>query len=152
MTVLSNSEPIEILYAEDQEADALFVEQAFLQAKSKISLHFVKDGQQTLDYLRQRPPYENAPLPDLVFLDINMSGKNGPETLEEIRWDPALRHIPVIMLSGSALDRDVARCYQLQANAYVQKPLTFPEMLSFVEAIENFWIKHAFLPQGDKPA
>lgn len=152
MTTPANTEPIEILYAEDQEADALFVEQAFLQAKTKINLHFVRDGQETLNYLRKQPPYENAPMPDLVFLDINMLGKNGPETLEEIRWDPGLRHIPVIMLSGSALERDVARCHRLHANAYVQKPLTFPEMLAFVEAIENFWIKNAFLPQEEPKA
>lgn len=142
-----NTEPFEILYAEDQEADALFVEQAFLQAKSKFTLHFVKDGRETLDYLQRKPPFEGAKTPDLVFLDINMVGKGGPATLEDIRADERLRHIPVIMLSGSSLDRDVHNCYLRHANAYVQKPLTFPEMLEFVSAIEAFWFLHCLLPR-----
>lgn len=146
MTTL-NAEPFEILYAEDQEADALFVEQAFLQAKSKFNLHFVKDGQETLDYLKRKGKYAGATTPDLVFLDINMIGKGGPATLEEIRTDEQLKHIPVIMLSGSALDRDVQNCYLRHANAYVQKPLTFPEMLEFVAAIEAFWFLHCLLPR-----
>ncbi len=147
-----NAEPIEILYAEDQEADALFVEQAFLTAKSKINLHFVKDGQETLNFLRRLGPYAGEKTPDIVFLDINMVRKGGPAALEEMRADPALRHIPVIMLSGSALDRDIENCYMRHANAYVQKPLTFPEMLEFVAAIESFWILHAALPQEGGPA
>lgn len=144
---LFNAEPIEILYAEDQEADALFVEQAFLQAKTKFNLHFVKDGQAALDYLRDA----SAKTPDIVFLDINMLHKNGPMTLEEIRADKALRHIPVIMLSGSSLDRDIENCYLRHANGYVQKPLTFPEMIEFVSAIESFWVLHAILPRKAGP-
>ncbi|HYD17918.1 MAG TPA: response regulator [Patescibacteria group bacterium] len=144
MTRAPNAEPIHILYAEDQESDALFMEQAFLTAKAKLNLHFLRDGNAALAWLNNEPR-----LPDLIFLDINMLGMNGPQTLEEIRADPRLRHIPVIMLSGSALDRDVESCYMRHANAYVQKPLTFPEMLGFVQAIENFWIFQAVLPQED---
>jgi len=144
---LFNSEPIEILYAEDQEADALFVEQAFLQSKTIFKLHFVKDGQEALDYLRGAGAHAGAKTPDIIFLDINMLRKNGPVTLEEIRADKTLSHIPVIMLSGSSLDRDIENCYLRHANAYVQKPLTFPEMLEFVAAIESFWVLHAILPR-----
>ncbi len=142
----ANAEPIHILYAEDQEADALFMEQAFLTARAKIALHFVRDGQAVLDYLARE-----LRQPDLIFLDINMLGKNGPQTLEEIRAEPSFSHIPVIMLSGSALDRDIESCYLRHANAYVQKPLTFPEMLGFVQAIENFWVFQALLPQAEAP-
>lgn len=138
----ANSEPIHILYAEDQEADALFMEQAFLTARAKMVLHFVNDGQAVVEYLALQPR-----LPDLIFLDINMLRKNGPQTLEDIRANDGWRHIPVIMLSGSALDRDVLGCYTRHANAYVQKPLTFPEMMSFVKAIEDFWVFQALLPQ-----
>lgn len=145
-----NAAPIEILYAEDQEADALFVEQAFLTARTKINLHFVKDGQQALNYLRGAGEYAGAKTPDLIFLDINMARKNGPAALEEIRADRNFSHIPVIMLSGSALDRDIENCYLRHANAYVQKPLTFPEMLAFVEAIESFWVFHSCMPQKEQ--
>src|SRR5690349_12342224 len=97
-----NTEPIEILYAEDQEADALFVEQAFLQAKTKINLHFVKDGEESLLYLRRQGAYAGAKMPDLVFLDINMLRKGGPATLEE-RPDPAfLRRHRLPDASGKA--------------------------------------------------
>ena len=137
-----NSEPLHILYAEDQEADALFMEQAFLTARAKVVMHFVTDGQAVVEYLAREPR-----LPDLIFLDINMMRKNGPQTLEEIRANEDWRHIPVIMLSGSALDRDVLGCYTRHANAYVHKPLTFPEMMGFVQAIENFWVFQALLPQ-----
>lgn len=143
-----NAEPIEILYAEDQEADALFVEQAFLGAKTKFNLHFVKDGQQVLDYLQKNPPFADAKTPHIIFLDINMVGKSGPAALEELRAQERFRHIPVFMLSGSALDRDIENCYLRHANAYMQKPLTFPEMLAFVGAIEAFWVLHAVLPQA----
>lgn len=142
-----NSEPLHILYAEDQEADALFMEQAFLTARAKVVMHFVTDGQVVIDYLAREPR-----LPDLIFLDINMLRKNGPQTLEEIRASEDWRHIPVIMLSGSALDRDIVGCYTRHANAYVQKPLTFPEMMGFVQAIENFWIFQARLPQDEGAA
>lgn len=138
----ANSEPIHILYAEDQEADALFMEQAFLTARAKIVMHFVTDGQAVTEYLAREPR-----LPDLIFLDINMLRRNGPQTLEDIRANHDWRHIPVIMLSGSALDRDIVGCYTRHANAYVQKPLTFPEMMGFVQAIENFWVFQAVLPQ-----
>lgn len=142
MSTSPNAEPVHILYAEDQEADALFMEQAFLTARAKIAMRFVTDGQAVIDHLGREPR-----LPDLIFLDINMLRKNGPQTLEEIRANPAWRHIPVIMLSGSALDRDIVGCYTRHANAYVQKPLTFPEMMAFVQAIENFWVFQALLPQ-----
>lgn len=149
---LFNAEPIEILYAEDQEADALFVEQAFLTSKTKFNLHFVKDGREAMEYLRGQGKHAGAKMPDIIFLDINMLRKTGPVTLEEIRADSGLCHIPVIMLSGSALDRDIENCYLRHASAYVQKPLTFPEMLEFVSAIEQFWVLHAILPRsGDAP-
>lgn len=140
----ANREPIYILSAEDQEADALFMEQAFLTARAKIVMHFVTDGQSVIEYLAREP----RP-PDIIFLDINMMRKNGPQTLEDIRANDDWRHIPVIMLSGSALDRDVVGCYTRHANAYVQKPLTFPEMLGFVKAIEDFWVFQALLPQDE---
>ncbi|MDI1227723.1 MAG: response regulator [bacterium] len=142
-----NTEPVHILYAEDQEADALFMEQAFLTARAKIVMHFVTDGHAVIEYLGRE-----LRLPDLIFLDINMMRKNGPQTLEEIRAHESWRHIPVIMLSGSALDRDIVSCYTRHANAYVQKPLTFPEMLGFVQAIENFWFFQARLPQDEGAA
>ena len=148
----ANATPIDILYAEDQEADRMFVQQAFLQVKTKINLHFVKDGEEAMAFLQRTGDFAGSLRPDLIFLDINMNGKNGPATLEAIRDDKALSHIPIIMLSGSALARDVESCYVRHANSYVSKPLTFPQMLDFVNAIENFWLLHAVLPQEEKPA
>ena len=147
MIASNNIAPIKILIAEDQETDAFFIEQAFGQAKIENEVYWVKDGQEVLDFLNKCGNYPDAPCPDLIFLDIKMPKKDGHETLAAIKTDPALKQIPVIMMSGSQAMEDIVKSYKNHANAYVSKSNGFEDMLQFVEAIEKFWFLSARLPQ-----
>ena len=143
----NNIAPIRILIAEDQETDAFFIEQAFAKAKIDNQVHWVKDGQEVIDFLKRTGDYADAPRPDLIFLDIKMPRKDGHETLCEIKGDSDFKEIPVIMMSGSQAMEDVKKSYRNHANAYVSKSNGFDDMLQFVESIEKFWFLKARLPQ-----
>ncbi len=145
----NNMHPVQILIADDQETDAFFVEQAFGQSKIENTVHWVKDGQEVIDFLRQDGGFSNTPRPHLIILDIKMPRKDGYETLAEIKGDESLRSIPVVMMSGSQAPDDVEKAYQGYANAYVPKSNGFEDMLDFVEAIEKFWFLKARLPQSE---
>ncbi|MCB9983883.1 MAG: response regulator [Rhodospirillales bacterium] len=145
---MKNSEPIQILMAEDQETDAFFVEQAFAQSKIENVVHWVRDGQEVMDFLSGEGKYEQQPRPHLIILDIKMPRKDGMETLEEIKGDERLKDIPVLIMSGSQAPDDVLKAYKKHANAYVAKTNGFDDMLSFVEAVEKFWFMRARLPQA----
>lgn len=145
---MGNLPPIEILAAEDEETDAFFLEQAFEQLEYKSNLHIVRDGQEVMEYLGRCVEDGAAPLPHIIFLDINMPRKNGHETLEEIKAHDTFRHIPVIMFSGSKAEDDVKRCYDNNACAYVPKAKSFGEMMEIVSRIEKFWFESVILPQG----
>ena len=146
---MHNVSPIRILIAEDEETDAFFARQAFEQTEFKNIVEIVKDGQELIDYLEKKPPFESAQRPHMILLDINMPRKNGHEALQYIKSMPHLKNIPVIMLSGSKTPADVSRSYEGQASAYVPKSQGFTEMLSFVSALEEFWFSKACLPQRD---
>jgi len=145
----NNMQPIQILIAEDQETDAFFVEQAFGQSKVANVVHWVKDGQEVINFLQQTGQYHDKPRPHLIILDIKMPLKDGYETLTEIKGDQELCDIPVVVMSGSQASDDVERSYKHQANAYVPKSNGFEDMLDFVNAIEKFWFVKARLPQGE---
>lgn len=147
MANVSNIPPIEVLIAEDQETDAFFVQQAFGQAKVQNNVHWVKDGQEVMDFLNKAGEYSSAPRPDLVFLDIKMPRKDGHETLKDLKGHSDFKDIPVIMMSGSQAMDDVQKAYKHYANAYVSKANGFDDMMQFVEAIEKFWFLKARLPQ-----
>ncbi|HEX2753540.1 MAG TPA: response regulator [Alphaproteobacteria bacterium] len=142
-----NAEPFVILIGEDQETDGFFLQEAAKRLETLTSLHIVTSGQAVLDFLKQRGAYVSAPKPDMLLLDINMPGKNGHETLSEIKSDPEIMHLPVVMLSGSDADRDLFSSYEYHANAYVVKPGDFNDMLLLMQALETFWFKTAVLPR-----
>src|SRR6218665_2739569 len=113
--------PFFILIAKDERTDAFFVQEAVSRMACKTELHIVKDGQAVMDFLARTGEYADMPRPDIILLDINMPRKNGHEVLADIKENPALRRIPVIMLSGSNAERDVVKAYDLHANAFVTK-------------------------------
>lgn len=141
----SNTEPFVILLAEDEKTDAFFVQEAINRMECITQLHSVKDGQSVLDFLRREGEFSQAPRPDIVLLDINMPRKNGHEVLSDIKSDPALQAIPVIVLSGSSAEKDIQRSYAAHANAYVMKAYDFSGMMKLMAAIEVFWFRSTTL-------
>lgn len=113
--------PIEILLVEDNEPDIILTQEAFEEARVANHLHVARDGVEALDFLYRRGPFEGKPRPDVVLLDINMPRKNGLEVLEEIKADPDLRAIPVIVLTTSQADEDILRSYQSHASSYIPR-------------------------------
>lgn len=146
----SNREPFTILIAEDEKTDAFFVQEAVNRMSCKTSLHIVPDGQAVMDFLAREGDYTSAPRPDIILLDINMPRKNGHEVLAEIKANPDLRAIPVIMLSGSNADKDIVRSYENHANAFVTKANDFSGVMRLMTAIENFWFRSVTLQQDGK--
>ncbi len=144
----ANGEPV-ILVVEDSEVDYETTLRAFRAAGVKKGLHHCADGEQALDYLYRRGEYaapNSAPVPDLILLDLNLPGTDGIKVIEEIKGDPKLRGIPVIILSTSSLIRDIDASYRAGANAYINKPLTLEEFYDTIQAFKEFWINRALLP------
>ena len=138
---------IEILLIEDSPSDAgLFLEAVEdFQVSNRISL--VKDGEEALDFLKKRGRYTEAPTPDLIFLDLNIPRKDGREVLAEIKRDEALRHLPVIIMTTSTSERDVAKCYDLQAAGYIVKPLNIEQFLDVMKVLGDYWLQVVRLPR-----
>jgi CheY-like chemotaxis protein len=137
---------ISILMAEDDVQDQLLVKKAFQKARVVNELTFVNDGEELLQYLRQEGPFGSAPRPDLLLLDLNMPRKDGREALKEIKSDPLLHCIPVVILTTSDADEDILRSYDLGANSYIQKPVTFEKMVEAVETMGKYWLGLVKLP------
>ena len=137
-----------VLLVEDNEADVRLTREALREAGDTVRLSSVADGEQALAYLRRNDGYADAPRPDLMLLDLNLPRKNGLEVLEEMRADPDLVALPVIMLTSSRAASDVAACYARGANAYVVKPLELDEFMDLIGAIRSFWLDVARLPSG----
>jgi CheY-like chemotaxis protein len=110
-------------------------------------LSAVQDGVEALAFLRREGEYAQAPRPDLILLDLNLPRKDGREVLAELKSDPDLRTIPVVVLTSSSADEDVMRAYQLQCNCYITKPVVFKDFLQVVRSIENFWLAVVTLPE-----
>lgn len=136
----------EILLVEDDPGDTLLIRRALARGQLALNLAHVEDGEEALAYLRREGPFADAVRPDLVLLDLNMPKKDGRAVLTEIRADPLLDTIPVVILTTSRADEDVFRGYKLHANAYIAKPLDLAEFSEIVEAIENFWFSIVILP------
>jgi len=115
-----------------------------------VNLHVVHDGASALNYLRRHTPYAEAVRPDLILLDLNLPKRNGREVLNEIKSDPALKAIPVIILTTSESDIDIATCYNLGANCYLTKPIGFQAFITVVHKIDDFWFSLVKLPPGGK--
>jgi CheY-like chemotaxis protein len=145
-----NIEPIQILLVEDNQGDARLAAEALKENKVRNNLHHVMDGVEAMDFLHRRGEYASTPVPDLILLDLNMPRKDGREVLEEIKEDPVLRHIPVVVLTTSAAERDLLQTYDRHANAYVIKPIDLDRFIEVVRAIESFWFTIVKLPQNGR--
>ncbi|MFC6768187.1 response regulator [Natrinema soli] len=140
------SEPAQILLVEDNPGDVPLTREAFKQGRIENDLHVVSDGIEALAFLTQQGEYADAPRPDLILLDLNLPGKDGEEVLEELKDDPVLRSIPVIVLTSSRAEEDVVTSYELHANAYLTKPVDPDEFIETVRAFEKFWFSVVRLP------
>ncbi|MGH3566214.1 MAG: response regulator [Pseudonocardia sp.] len=138
---------INVLLVEDDPGDVLMTREAF-DDHLHNRLDVVTDGVLALAYLRREGPYADAPRPDLVLLDLNLPRRDGRQVLREIKDDPDLRHIPVIVLTTSQAEEDVLRSYQLHANAYVTKPVDFEGFLEAIKQIDHFFVSVVQLPKG----
>jgi len=138
--------PIEILLVEDNLADIRLTKEALADSKILNNLSVARDGEAAMEYLRRSGDHRGPVRPSLILLDLSLPKKNGYEVLAEIKSDPDLKRIPVVMLSTSAAEQDIARSYDLHANCYIVKPGDFGHFTQVVRSIENFWFKAVTLP------
>lgn len=138
-----------ILMADDDDDDRLLAADSFAESHIDQDLRFVKDGEELMDYLRHRGKYSDpqvSPRPSLILLDLNMPRKDGREALREIKTDPSLRQIPVVVLTTSQDEKDIFRSYDLGANSFIMKPVTFRKMVDVVRLLDRYWFKEVRLP------
>lgn len=140
MTAPTTAELMHVLLVEDNDADVGLTREALRDAKVANALAVARDGEEALARLRREPPFEDAPRPDLVLLDLNLPRVDGWEVLREVKGDPDLRSIPVAVLTTSDAERDVVRGYDLGANCYVTKPVGLEQFLAVVQSVEEFWL------------
>jgi CheY-like chemotaxis protein len=136
-----DTEPIDILLVEDNPGDVFLINRMLEECPLRYILHRVDNGEAATDFLRQTQAYPQAPIPQLILLDLNLPIKNGREVLADIKSDPKLQHIPVIVLSTSNAPEDIAESYQLKADYYVTKPSSFDEFSSKAQDIHDFWLR-----------
>jgi two-component system, chemotaxis family, response regulator Rcp1 len=141
-----NFRPIEILLVEDSPSDANLTIREFSKAKIANNLHWIEDGETAMEYLHQHGEFTNAPRPDLILLDLNLPGMDGREVLEEVKSDPELKRIPIVILTTSNDEQDVLRSYNLNANCYVTKPIDIEQFIQVVQLIKDFWLAAVLLP------
>ncbi len=142
----SEVRPIEILLVEDSPSDTDLTLEALKDFKVRNHVSVVEDGVQAMHFLRRREPYEQAPRPDLIMLDLNLPRKDGREVLAEIKADDSLKTIPIVVLTTSRAEQDILKAYQLNANCYITKPVDFNQFLEVVRSIESFWLFVVTLP------
>lgn len=131
---------MEILLVDDNPGDLRLVAEALKEGDMQVRLHTAKDGMEAMAFLRRRGKYEDAPRPDLILLDLNMPRMNGRQVLAEIKEDSALKHIPVVVLTGSRELDDMVKTYDLHANSYVTKPGDFEQFIIMLNSITSFWL------------
>ena len=142
--------PIELLLIEDSPGDVRLIQEALQEAKVRNSMSVVGDGVEALAYLRKQGRYARATHPGLILLDLNLPKKNGFEVLQEIKADDTLKRIPVVILTTSQSEQDIVKSYDLNANAYIAKPVDLNQFLLVVKAIEGFWLEIVSLPADGK--
>ncbi len=138
-----------ILLAEDNKADQVFTQRAFSQTEIQCNLFIVKDGIETIEYMRRNGIFKDpklSPKPDVLLLDINMPRMNGKEVLKELKTDPVLKTTPVIMLTTSDHENDIIESYEYCANAYITKPIGLDQFIKTIESLKRFWLQEATLP------
>lgn len=147
---MSISKTVVILMADDDPADVRLTQKALEECRLKNEFRHVSDGQQLLDYLRRQGQYADpasSPRPGLILLDLNMPGMDGRAALTAIKADADLRRIPVVIMSTSKTDEDIARSYDLGANSFVSKPVTFDGLIEVVRTLETYWFQLVALPR-----
>ena len=146
MTECTGWEIVDVLLVEDDPGDILMTREAFEHHKIQNKLHVVTDGEQALQFLNQTGEYADAPRPGLVLLDLNLPRRSGHEVLAELKEDPGLRVIPVVILTTSQAEEDILRSYSLHANAYVSKPVDFERFMDVIRQIDSFFVTVVKLP------
>jgi CheY-like chemotaxis protein len=147
-----NAKAVIFLMADDDPDDRLLINEAFQESLIANSIYFVEDGIELLDYLRHQDKYANpidAPTPDLILLDLNMPRKDGREALAEIKSDPHLRYIPVVVLTTSKAEEDIMRSYDIGAASYITKPVTFDGLVEAIRGLKRYWVQIVRLPITD---
>jgi len=138
--------PIEVLMVEDNPGDARLAIEALKGAKVRNEIHHVIDGIEAMEFLHKEGEYSNAVRPDIILLDLNLPRKDGREVLEEIKTDPDLKRIPVVIMTISQAEEDIIRSYNLYANCYITKPIDLNQFMKVVKSIEDFWLTIVKLP------
>lgn len=149
LSMIPTAQPIVILMADDDADDRLLTQDAMTDARVINDLHFVTNGEELMDYLYRRGRYADmatSPRPGLILLDLNMPKKDGREALQEIKADPNLRRIPVVILTTSEAEEDVYRSYDLGANSFITKPVTFESLVELMRVMGRYWIELVDLP------
>lgn len=141
---------VEILLVEDNPGDVRLTREALREAKVRNNLHVVEDGVEAMAFLRREGRYADAPCPDLILLDLNLPKKDGREVLAEIKGDPNLKRIPVVILTTSEAEQDILKAYDLYANCYITKPVDLEQFIKVVKAIEDFWLTIVKLPRSEE--
>ena len=148
-----NGKPITLLMADDDEDDRLLAAEAFAESHLANDLHFVNDGEELMQYLLRQEAYadsNSSPRPGIILLDLNMPRKDGREALSEIKSNPELCRIPVIILTTSNAEEDIVRSYDLGANSFIAKPVTFQRLVEVLQMIGNYWFHIVQLPQEER--
>ena len=146
----TNNKPTEILLVEDNPGDVLLTKEAFKTTHLKYNLRVAKDGEEALHILKKQGKYNNFPLPDLILLDLNLPKVSGKEVLENIKGSQELKHIPVIILSGSEAESDMTSSFDLHANSYIVKPNNFNDLKEIITSIESHWLQASNITPTDK--
>jgi CheY-like chemotaxis protein len=149
------AKPITILLADDDADDRLLAQDALAESRLVNDLHFVEDGEELMEYLQRRGVYANpakSPRPGLILLDLNMPRKDGREALREIKADPNLRQIPVVVLTTSKAEEDVFRSYDLGVSSFITKPVTFEGLVQVMRTLGRYWIEIVELPPEPESA
>ena len=141
MTDFERGDAVVILLVEDNPRDARLTKEALHEHKLRNRLYVAEDGRKAMDFLYRRGAYEDAPAPDLILLDLNMPGMDGREVLAEVKNDPALKSIPVVVLTSSEAEEDILRSYDLHANCYITKPVDLTKFIAIVRQIGDFWFE-----------
>ena len=146
MTKKNLGRPAELLLVEDDSTDVLLTKKALKKGSFLNNLSVVGDGVEAMDFLHRRGDYINAPVPDIILLDLNMPRKDGREVLHEVKSDERLQHIPIIVLTTSEAEHDILASYKLHANCYIKKPVDLHQFVDAIANLQNFWLSVVKLP------
>lgn len=152
MTTLNKlfGRPVDILLVEDNPGDVRLTQEALKEGKVLNNLWVVSDGVEAMTFLNQEAEYVDVARPDVILLDLNLPRKDGREVLAEIKVDPSLRRIPVVILTTSSADQDILKAYDLHANCYITKPVDLEQFIEVVRSIEDFWLTIVTFPNSDR--